>query len=92
MIESMVGNISVVTTNGRGHTPEEMADLAVEKIIYVGKDSHPAIIEQARAFKTHIHVVLVDYFHRAQEQERATIAAKLHRQGYNDIANMIGSI
>lgn len=92
MIESMVGNINVMTTDGRGHTPEEMADLAVEKIIYVGKDSHPAIIDQARAFKAHIHAVLVDYFHRAQEQERATITAKLHRHGYNDIAKIIGSI
>ena len=92
MSEIIVGDIKVMTTDNRGHNPEEMADLAVEKIIYVGKDSHPAIIEQARAFKAHIHAVLVDYFHRAQEQERVTITAKLHQHGYNDIANILGSI
>lgn len=92
MSELIVGDINVITTEGRGHTPEEMADLAVEKIIYVGKDSHPAIIEQARAFKAHIHAVLVEYFHRAQEQERVTITAKLHRQGLSDVASIIGSI
>ena len=92
MSEIIVGDINVMTTDNRGHTPEEMADLAVEKIIYVGKDSHPAIIEQARAFKAHIHAVLVDYFHRAQEQERLTITAKLHRHGYNDVADIIRSI
>ena len=69
-----------------------MADLAVEKIIYVGKDSHPAIIDQARAFKAHIHAVLVDYFRRAQEQERVTIISKMHQFGYGDIANIIRSL
>lgn len=92
MNDIQVGDINVMTTNGRGHTPEEMADLAVDRIIYVGQNSHPAIIEQARAFKAHIHAVLVDYFHKAQEQERVTIQAKLYRHGYNDIANLIGSI
>ena len=91
MIQASIGDVKVMTTSGRGHSPEEMAELAVEKIIYIGKDSHPAIIEQARAFRENIKQVLVDYFDKAQEQERNTIANKLTRHGYGHLSVLIRS-
>ena len=45
------GDIKVYTTQNRGFTPEEIAERAIEKIIYVGKDSHPVIRDQAETFK-----------------------------------------
>ena len=51
--ESVVelGNVKVTTISKRGFTPEELAEQALDKIIYVGGNSHPLIVEQAEAFK-----------------------------------------
>ena len=35
--ESMVGNVVVHTADYRGHTPEEIAELALAKMIYIGE-------------------------------------------------------
>jgi hypothetical protein len=56
----------VVTTEGRGFTPEEIAERALDKIIYVGSNTHPAIRDQAEAFKNSIRQVLVHYMHEAR--------------------------
>ena len=37
------GNVTVFSTTGRGFTPEELAEQALEKIVYVGSKSHPVI-------------------------------------------------
>ena len=43
--------VSVQTTDNRGFTPEEVAKRCTEKIVDVSQDAHPAIREQAEAFK-----------------------------------------
>ena len=45
-----LGNVTVKTVSSRGFTPEELAEQALDKIIYVGGNCHPAIQEQAEAF------------------------------------------
>ena len=87
-----VGSVNVITTDYRGHTPEELADMAVEKIIHVGQNSHPAIIEQARAFRENIRAVLIESFRQAQQSERTTIIGSLTKNGFEDIANLIRRI
>jgi len=84
-----VGSVNVFTVDYRGHTPEELADMTVEKIIYVGQNSHPAIIEQAHAFRDNIRVVLIHAFKLAQESEKTTIIGSLTKNGFEDIANLI---
>ncbi len=81
-----------MTTNGRGQTPEELAERALARIIHVGEGSHPAIIEQAKAFRNNIHAVLVDYLQQAQVSERTNIIAALDRSGNTDISNIIRSL
>lgn len=87
-----LGSVNVFTTNNRGFTAEEIAERALDKIIYVGDQSHPAIAEQARAFKQYIHQVLVQYLREAQECERITLAAKLSQAGHPEIAKLIGDL
>jgi len=41
------GEVKVITTSGRGFTPEELADRALDKIMYVSKDTNPLIRDQA---------------------------------------------
>lgn len=91
-LSSHLGNVVVHTTDYRGATPEELAARAVDRIIYVGKDSHPAIIEQARAYKQQIQQVLEFYMREAQQAERATICGKLLQQGHADLSKLIQNI
>jgi hypothetical protein len=87
-----VGAVSVFTTQNRGSTPEEIADRALNKIIYIGEQSHPVIVEQAKAFKESIRDVLIAYLHEAQRSERTTIQAKLSLQGHSELAKIIGEL
>lgn len=87
-----IGPVSVFTTDHRGFTPEEIADRALNKIIYIGEQSHPVIVEQAKAFKEHIRAVLIAYLHEAQQSERTTIKAKLSLQGHDELAKIIGEL
>jgi len=84
-----VTSVNVFTADYRGHTPEELANMTVDKIIYVGRNSHPAIIEQARAFRQNIYAVLVDAFKLAQESERTNIVGKLITSDQAEIASLI---
>lgn len=87
-----LGSVNVFTTDHRGFTAEEIAERALDKIIYVGDQSHPAITAQARAFKEHIKHVLIQYLREAQESERITICAKLSQAGHPEIAKLIGDL
>lgn len=86
---SDVGLVKVFTTVSRGYTPEEIAARAIDKIIYVGEQSHPLLREQALAYKDRIHAVLVHYLREAQESERLTVSCKLSEQGLDEIADLI---
>jgi molybdopterin synthase catalytic subunit len=90
--QSQLGAVSVFTTNYRGLTPEELASQALERIIHVGENMHPAIIEQAKAFKESIRVVLIHYMQQAQQAERSTIVGTLTKHGQLDLANIIRNI
>lgn len=91
-IAALLGGVTVQTVSGRGWNPEELADRALGRIIQVGDTSHPAIRDQANAFKEHIRHVLVFYLSEAQKSERTTICAKLQAQGQTDLANLIRSL
>lgn len=84
-----VGSVLVQTTDYRGFTPEELADRALDKIIQIGDSSHPAIIEQAKAFRAQIRAVLVHYLREAQSSERTTIYGELIKHGQADLAEII---
>ena len=82
-------NFEVHTTDGRGHTPEELADFAVNKIMYVRKDANPLIRDQAQAFKDYIRQVLVKYLKQAVQSDRTTLANKLRQAGHSDLIKIL---
>lgn len=89
---ALLGGVQVFTTSGRGHTAEEIAERALDRIIYVGKDSNPVIRDQAEAFKASIRVVLVQYLGEAMRAERTNIFAKLQANGQHELAEIIRSL
>lgn len=84
-----LNNVTVRTTNNRGRTPEELADEALEKILYVGEGVHPVIRDQAQAFKSQIRVLLVQYMRQAIISDRTTMAAKLKSFGHADLVKLL---
>lgn len=91
-IAALLNNCKVFTTEGRGSSPEELADRALDKIIYVGGQSDPVVTAQANAFKERIRAVLIQYLREAQRSERDTICAKLTKKGQPEIAAAIRSL
>lgn len=82
-------NFEVTTTSGRGHTPEELADRALDKIMYVSKDANPLIKDQAEAFRGHIRQVLIKYLNQAVQSDRTTLANKLRDAGHSDLVKIL---
>ena len=80
-----VGSVMVMATEGRGFTPEEVAERALDKIIYVGSHTHPAIREQAEAFKDSIRNVLIYYMHEAIRSHNVTLVNKFQQAGHPEL-------
>lgn len=80
-----VGTVTVMSTQGRGFTPEEVAERALDKIIYVGSQTHPAIRDQAEAYKESIRKILVFYMHEAVRSHNVTLVNKFQRAGHPEL-------
>ena len=87
-----VGNIEVLTTDNKGHSIEEVAQMAADRILYVADEAPPPIRDQAMAFKDTLKQTLIYYMRQAVEQDRATICAKLRQNGYSDLADNLRSL
>jgi hypothetical protein len=91
-VSMTVGNVDVQTTNNRGLSVEEVAQRAVDKILYVAENAPEPIKDQANAFKDTVRGVIVHYIQHAVDQDRATIAAKLREAGYPELAKNLRSL
>ena len=80
-----VGSVQVLTTHHRGFTPEEIAERALNKIIYIGSNTHPVLREQAEAFKDSIRQVLVYYMHEAVRSHKVTLTNKIVDAGHPEL-------
>ena len=72
-----VGNVMVHTTQNRGHSAEELTEMALDKIIFVGKEAPEPLREQALAYRDNIRSVLLFYMRQAMLSERTTMAAEM---------------
>ena len=83
------GDVAVLTTEGRGFTPDEIADRALAKIMYVSKDANPLIRDQAEAFKESIRGVIEFYLKQAVQSDRTTLANRLREAGHSDLIKLL---
>lgn len=86
---ALLGDIKAVAVSGRGFTPEEVAEMALEKIVYIGENSHPVIRDQAEAFKSNIRAVLVRYMRQAVMSHNTTLANRLREAGHPELIKLL---
>jgi len=84
-----VGNLGVTTTQNRGHTTEEVDEMAVSKIVSVSDTAPAPIRDQAHAFKNACKQIITYYMQEAVKNHMCTLCNKLEQQGHKDLANII---
>lgn len=84
-----VGAFEVRTTQERGFTVEEIAEDLLNKLLFISSEAHPAIRDQAMAFKSQIRPAIIHYMKQAVRSDRTTLAAQLGKQGHHDMAEII---
>ena len=86
---SEIGDALVFTSSNRGHSPEEMAEMALNKIMSVSETAPPVIRDQAFAHRQRLKEVLLFYMSKMCQSERTTIWALMKQQGHDDMAEII---
>ena len=84
--------VEVVTTQNRGHTPEEVAELCINKIVGISATADPIIRQQAEAFKTQIKQVVIYYMKQAIQSDRTTVFNALLDAGEPKLADLIRTL
>ncbi len=86
---ALLGDIRAMGVSGRGFTPEELADNALDRIIAVSVTADPVIRQQAEAFKQHIRAVLVSYGNQCVNSNKTTIANRLRSAGHPELTQLL---
>jgi len=87
--EMSVGSVGVKTTNNRGFTPEEVAELCVDRLMIVSNDAPPAIRDQALAHKERMKAEIAVYMKQAIQSDRTTVYNAISDAGYKKLAEYI---
>ena len=87
--ETTLGDLGVTTTDYRGHSIEEVAKMATDKLISVSDSAPEPIRLQAHAFKEKCQKVITHYMQEAVNNHICTVCNILEKQGQQDLANII---
>ena len=68
---------------------DEVAERCVAKLISVSETAHPAIRDQARAYKLHMEKVVAFYMREAIRSDRTTVYNALVDAGHPELAEAI---
>jgi|TARA_R110002074_G_scaffold78228_1_gene177036 hypothetical protein len=81
--------VEVETTDNRGFTAEEVAHRCVGKIVAFSEDAHPALRDQAIAYRDSIEKLLVIYMKQAIQSDRTTVYNAIKEAGHPTLAEYI---
>ena len=87
--EISLGDLGVKTTNYRGHSIEEVAEMATDKLVSVSDTAPEPIRAQAHVFRELCQKVITYYMKEAVNNHICTICNQLEKQGQKDLANII---
>lgn len=71
-----IAGLQIMITNGAPHSPQKWAELVMNRLLYIGDESHPDVIAKAIDFKGLIERHLVEEFERVQLAHRKFIEGK----------------
>ena len=77
MSDVEVGSVEVHTTSNRGHSAEELTEMALAKIISVGDGLPAPLRDQALAYQNNLRSVLLFYIRQAMLSERTTMRGEI---------------
>tara|TARA_R100000935_G_scaffold13410_2_gene26913 strand:+ start:1676 stop:1963 length:288 start_codon:yes stop_codon:yes gene_type:complete len=83
------GVVTVVTSENKGLDVSHWAERATSRIVFVGGSCHPAIADQAEAFKDQVNKVVMFYMEQAIKSDRTTLIALLEQNQHSDTAEII---
>ena len=86
------GDVRVIATSGRGLNPEELTDMILPKILYIGPDAPPDLRLQAKASEARLRVLLTEAFRVAQRSQNTTTFNELMNAGHPDAAEIVRSL
>tara|TARA_R100001369_G_scaffold50835_1_gene77568 strand:+ start:189 stop:476 length:288 start_codon:yes stop_codon:yes gene_type:complete len=86
---AQTGVVNVVTSNNKGLDASHWAERATDRIVSVGGNCHPAIKDQAEAFKDQVNKVVMFYMEQAIKSDRTTLIALLEKNQNKDVAEII---
>ena len=87
--EISIGDLGVQTTQNRGHTVEEIAEMATNKLISISDTADPMVKAQAHAFRDKCKMVITFYLQEGIKNHICTVCNQLEQQGHKDLANII---
>ena len=87
--DTEVGSLGVTTTDHRGHTVEEVAEMATKRLVSISDEAPAPIRAQAHAFREACKKVIMYYIDEAVKNHMCTICNQLEQQGHKDLANII---
>ena len=88
-VDVAIGDLEVKTTHHRGHTVEEVAEMATNRLVSVADTAPDQIKAQAHAFKNKCRMIITYYMKEAINNHMCTIGNQLEAQGHKDLANII---
>ena len=88
-LETAIGTVQVMTTNGRGFSAEELAERALNQIINVGDNAPPVIADQARAFRDNLREVLIYFMREAMRSRNVTLVNKFTQAGFPELVKLM---
>ena len=86
---SQTGTVNVMTSDKGGLTNEQIADLAVDKIVSISDEAPAHIRQQANQFREHLKKVMYHYLLLARREERGSIIQVLESSGHKEMAEYI---
>ena len=82
-------SVEIQTTDNRGQTPEEVAQRCVNKIIGISNNAHPAIKDQAHAYRLQMEKIIAIYMRQAIKSDRTTVYNAIKDSGNPKLAEYI---
>ncbi len=90
VIES--NDVKVIATSGRGLNPDELTQMLLPKLIYIGPDV-PADVRAAAEEQMHrMEMLLKHYFAQAQRSQNTSVYNVLMNAGHESAAELVRSL